>query len=112
MAAKITDFPANVTREALEILKAYKRVSIVRQNGRYSANSSVWLSNGYAKDFKVWEFYAAEQYTPAQRQLNYVQAFHDYPIDYTGKRDYKMIKELDSWDTLFIFDDDGNIVKA
>lgn len=112
MAAKITDFPANVTREALEILRAYKRVSIVRQNGRYSANSSVWLANSYAKDFKVWEFYAAEQYTPAQRQLNYIQSFHAYPTNYTGKRDYKMLKELDSWNTLFIFDNDGNIVKA
>jgi hypothetical protein len=101
-----------VTKEALDTLHAYKRVSVIREYGQYKVSTGICLKSSYAPDYKAWDFTAEEQFTPAQRQLNYVAAFHDYPMGYTGKRDYNMLRELESWDELFVFDGEGNIVRA
>lgn len=108
------ELPADVQNKIKEIAKAYSEVRVVYEYGKYNVGGGICLKAKYAPDYEViGDYYAKDLFTPEERILNYVEAFHEYPIQYKGERNYKMLKEIrGNWDLKFRFDDNGNIVIA
>lgn len=69
------------------------------------------LKASYAEDHEfIGTYKAKEVYTEPERTINYVESFHDYPIWYKGKRDYKWLKNLTNNDRVIF--DNNNLVTA
>ena len=77
----------------------------------------------YAGDHEFIGNYKAEDiFTEDERMLNYMESFHEYPIQYRGRRDYSMLNKLNQmrremtpdefWSIRFKFDETYNIVMA
>lgn len=104
--------PTEVQEKAKEVLKIYNEVHIIFENGEYKASACYGLRSSYPADFKVIGDYKAEEiFTPDERILNYINSFHEYPIEYKGKRNYPWLKTL-TWEDTVIFDSDHNLVTA
>lgn len=117
----LNELPKSVQKEIKETLKAYSEVPVTYENGRYSF--SLCLKSEYADDHEfIGTFYAKDIYTPEERIINYFESFHEYPISYKGKRDYKMLRDLEAernnmsceefWAIRFKLDSNGDIVRA
>lgn len=103
--------PQEVKERILRQLKAYDEVVVFYENGAY--NFGVCLKAKYAPDHKyIGTYTAKEVYTLEERTINYIESFHEYPIWYKGKRDYKMLHEIEGdWSVTFKLDSDGNLVR-
>ena len=89
---EISTLPLQVRVHIMETLKAYDEVTVTYENGEY--HYGLCIKSHYAPDHEFIGVYKAnELYTLEQRTENYMQTFHDYPIWYKGKRDYKMLRE-------------------
>ena len=110
---KLNDLPMNVQNKVRNTLKAYDEVTVDFENGDYHVMTGCLLKASYAPDFRsVGTFKAKEVFTEDERTINYVESFHDFPIWYKGKRDYRMLKEVGyDWDAKFALVD-GSIVRA
>lgn len=108
---KIYELPGNIQLKIRNTLKAYDRVDVYYENGMY--RFGLCIKKTYAPDHEViGTYYAKDIFTEEERIINYVEAFHDYPIQYKGKRDYAWLKTLTSWDDKVKFDENGNLVNA
>ena len=96
-----------------DTLKAYSNVNVVYEYGEYHFSPSISLKATYAPDHKfIGTVYADDIFTEEERMVNYIEAFHEYPIQYKGKRDYAMLKEVGyDWDAKFKMEN-GNLVRA
>lgn len=104
--------PADVREKCANVLKAYDKVYVSYEYGKYNVSTGVCIKAGYAPDHKfIGCFLADEVFTEEERMINYVESFHDYPIKYKGKRDYRLFNDV-TWNTKFKFDENGNIVLA
>ena len=108
------ELPADVQKDIKQTLKAYSEVFVVFEYGEYHVGVGVSLKAVYAPDHEViGTFYAKDLYTPEERDINYIEEFHDYPAGYKGKRDYRLLRELKGqWDVKFKYDEEGNLVVA
>lgn len=105
--------PIEVQEDAKKALRAYDRVYVIYEYGKYNVSVAIGLKSKYAPDHKfIGEYKAEEIFTPEERIINYVESFHEYPIQYKGKRDYAWLKTLTSWDDKVKFDENGNLVNA
>lgn len=88
---QFNELPADVRNEAKETLKAFDRVHVIFEHGKYHVSAGMALKNKYADDHRfVGTYYANEVFTEDERILNYVNEFQCFPIEYKGKRDYTM----------------------
>jgi hypothetical protein len=109
---QFNNLPETVQAKVKEILRAYRKCYVVYEYGEYHVSAGIALKAKYAPDHEfIGEYRDTEIYTDAERVINYVESFHDYPIEYRGKRDYRMINAL-TWSDKVKFDDNGNIVRA
>lgn len=77
-----------------EYLKAYDECFITYENGKYSFGCCI--KSNYSADHRVLGTILADDfYTPEERMENYMNEFHDYPIEYKGKRDYRAKKQYE-----------------
>ena len=97
------ELPEDVQAEAKETLKAYSKVTVEFANGKFHVFTGCMICKDYAFDQCVCGTYTAEEiYTPEERIINYMESFHDYPVEYKGERDYKMLNELGTnWNAKF-----------
>lgn len=108
----INNLPEYVQVKVKNALKAYDRCYVVYEYGEYHVSAGIALKAKYAPDHEyIGEYKNTDVFTSDERIINYVESFHDYPIEYKGKRDYRMINAL-TWDDKVKFDDSGNIVRA
>lgn len=83
------ELPENLQNEIKDYLRAYNKVTVWYENGRYTFGTC--LKKTYAADHEfIGEYRADEIYTDDERILNYVNEFQSYPIQYKGKRDYSI----------------------
>lgn len=109
---KFEDLPKDVQAEAKDTLECYDEVNVIYENGAFHVETCTCISASYAHDFIFLGVYkAVDVFTEEERILNYVNNFHDYPIQYKGYRDYHWLQTL-TWDDKVTFDDKGNIVLA
>lgn len=88
--------PKAIQKQVKNTLRAYDDCSVVFENGRYSVGGGVMIKAHYADDHEVIGNYRADEvYTETERTENYINQFHDYPMNYKGNRDYQLIKDLD-----------------
>ena len=88
--------PKAIQKQVKSTLRVYADCSVVFENGRYSVGGGVTLKAYYADDHEVIGNYRADEvYTETERTENYINQFHDYPMNYKGNRDYQLIKDLD-----------------
>lgn len=92
---ELNKLPKEVIKEAKNTLKAYGKVNVIFQNGNYKVQCGSLLLNEYPEDFKViGTAYAEDIFDEKDRMINYIEGFHSYPIEYKGKKDWGMIREL------------------
>lgn len=91
---KLATLPQEVQSYVMSTLKAYPEVTVSYENGQYSYG--VCLKKEYATDHEVLgTIYQSDIYNEVERMENYINTFCDYPIEYKGKRNYKMIKRME-----------------
>lgn len=109
----LNTLPIEIREKVKSVLKAYDEVHVIFEYGEYHVSAGISLKAVYADDHKfIGTYKANEIFTPEERIINYVEAFHEYPIQYKGKRDYVWLKSLTSWDDKVKFDENGNLVTA
>ena len=95
----MTDYrnlPNEVQEKVKKWLMVYDKTFVVYENGQYNVSSGVCLKAHYSNDHKViGEYTAKEIFTDTERIENYINVFYSYPIEYKGKRDYKLLKMLE-----------------
>lgn len=107
----LNTLPKEVQHEVKSILKAYDEVNVIFEYGEYHVSPGITLKARYAEDHEfIGTYKAKEVYTEPERTINYVESFHDYPIWYKGKRDYKWLKNLTNNDRVIF--DNNNLVTA
>jgi len=107
---KLNELPVEIQNKIKSVLRAYDECDVTFEYGEYHMGG-ICLKSSYGADHEYIGCYkASEVYTPEERTLNYVECFHDYPIQYKGKRDYRWLKTL-SRNAKLGYDTDGNIVE-
>lgn len=111
---KFNELPAEVREDVKRALRAYDRAYVIYEYGAYHTSVAIGLKAHYAEDHRVvGEYRADEVFTEDERIINYIESFHEYPIQYKGKRDYKILHEIEgNWEVKFKFDDEKNLVMA
>ena len=93
--------PKAIQKQVKNTLRAYADCSVVFENGRYLVGGGTTIKTHYADDHEVIGSYRADEvFTETERMENYINAFHCYPIEYKGNRDYQLVKDLDLIRTL------------
>ena len=73
---KFNELPQEVQNQVLQILKAYDGVEVTFKDSNYHLMVASVLKKYYGPDFQfVGLYYAADLYTPEQRDLNYIETF-------------------------------------
>ena len=102
--------PIKVQEEVKRMLKVYDDTDIWYENGQYSYFNCIKAH--YAPDHKYIGYVSKDDiYSEDEQIINYVEAFHAFPSNYKGQRDYAMINAAKR-DWKFKFDEKHNIVKA
>lgn len=108
---QFNELPKEVQNHIKNTLKAFPEETVTYENGAY--HYGVCLKANYAADYKyIGTYKDTDIYNEEERMINYIESFHDYPIEYKGKRDYRMLKEVGyDWSVKFKFEN-GNLVRA
>ena len=84
--------PLSVREKAKRTLRGFSEARIVYHDGEYHVYTSSMLLGKYPDDFKVvGDVHKDDIYTPDEQIINYIECFHDYPLQYKGKYDYSML---------------------
>ena len=107
------DLPTSVQEKVKKDLLAYSETSVWFEYGEYHVSPAIVIKSEYASDHEVIGTYTAKEvYTDEERIINYIETFHDYPIEYKVKRDYRMLNEIgNDWSIKFKMVD-GNLIIA
>lgn len=109
---ELNKLPAEVQNKVKKFLRAYNEVNVIYEYGEYHVGTGISLKAQYAADHVfVGTYKAKEVYTADERIINYVESFHEFPIEYKGKRDYKWLDTL-TWESKVKFDGNRNLVNA
>ena len=104
---KFNELPKEVQEEVKSILRAYSEETVYFENGKYTFGAT--LKAKYAPDYEyIGTYYAKDVFTEEERIVNYCNAFHDYPIEYKGTRDYSIMCDYSAKYKMV----DGNIIQA
>ena len=107
---KFHELPESVQNDVKERLRAYDSCTVTYERGSYHVSACVGITARYAPDFKICGRYAATDiFTPEERILNYANSFYGYPLEYHGKRDYRMMKSAEEHGEKLGYDNAGNI---
>ena len=89
MTKNFNELPKDVQERIKNTLRAYDKVDVYFEYGEYHFGLVIKIT--YGDDHKViGTYYAKDIFTDEERILNYVNEFQDYPIQYKGKRNYKI----------------------
>lgn len=90
---KFNQLPESVQTAIKSYLKAYDDVSVSYENGMYLFDDGI--KKYYAADYKFIGTYRKEQFYTEKEQIeNYINEFHDYPVNYKGSRDYALMHKM------------------
>lgn len=104
--------PNKVKAEVKKRLKMFPAVHVIFEYGEYKVSTGICIDATYAADHKfIGRYTDKEIFTPEERIVNYVESFHDYPIEYKGKRNYQWLNSL-TWKDHVKYDENGNLVTA
>lgn len=85
-----------VKEQVKSVCRAYSEAHVEYYNGEYHVEAGVSLRAIYPDDFEViGDYKAVDIFTEDERTINYVNAFHSYPVWYKGKRDYSLMRKMD-----------------
>jgi hypothetical protein len=89
----INTLPLKVQQGIKDTLKAFDVAYITFSGGEYRVSTGTCLLGEYPADYRVvGDVSKDDVYTKNEQAANYVECFHDYPAEYKGKRDYKMLQ--------------------
>jgi hypothetical protein len=97
MNKNFNELSQEIQEEVKQTLRAYDEVNVIFEYGKYHVSTGIALKKVYAPDHEViGRYFANDIFTPEDRIVNYIEEFISYPIEYKGKKDWAMIKELES----------------
>lgn len=86
------ELPKDIQDRIREHLKVFPKVEVYYEYGEY--RFGICLKKHYAPYHEfIGTFKDTDIFTEEERTENYIENFHDYPIWYKGKRDYKALRE-------------------
>ena len=104
---KFNELPHEIQEKVKRTLRAYDKETVWFENGKYTYG--IALKAKYASDHEyIGTYYAKDIYTEEERIINYCEEFHEYPIEYKGKRNYNILNDYKAKYKMV----DGNIVRA
>ena len=93
---KFETLPLEVQEQCKDTLKVYDSVNVIFEYGQYKVSTMIGITATYADDHEyIGNVYADDIFTKDERTINYIETFHDYPIWYNGKRDYRMLNAIE-----------------
>ena len=91
----INKYPQEIQEKILNTLRAYDEVHIIIcDDGTYEVSPDLCLSST-SKLVKMECIEVSEVYDEHEQTINYINQFRNYPYNFKGFRDYKLLKELD-----------------
>jgi len=88
----LNELPQSTQDEVMRTLCAYGKVSVVwKPNVGFVCQTFTVISNSDNGEVFIAEFNKDEVFTEAEQIVNYVNTFRDYPIAYSGKKDWAAI---------------------
>lgn len=116
----LTAYPIEVQNAVKSTLRAYSECHIERVGADYRVCTAHSIKTSYADEEILDTFTQDDVFTATEQVENYINSFGCYPVEYTGKRDYKILHKLEekefdpSTSTLTHWvgkiDEDGNFV--
>lgn len=89
--------PLEIQTQIKNTLRAYNEVNVIFEYGKYNVSTGISLKKKYAIDHEfIGTYYKDEIYNADEKIINYIEEFISYPIQYKGKKDWNMIKELEN----------------
>ncbi len=87
--------PLSVREDVKRTLRCFNEVHITFYNGEYHVSTGIMLMGHYPDDHRViGDVHKDDIYTPDEQIINYIESFHDYPIQYKGSRDYDLMRYM------------------
>ena len=72
----LADLPEDIQDKVKSTLKAYSKVNVTFEYGKFSVSAGCCIKSHYNFDhFSCGEYKASEVYTPEQRKQNYIECF-------------------------------------
>lgn len=113
------EYTDDIMDQIKEILKVYNKAYVLQENNsKHYVTNSLYLLNSRGSNYRLCDtFFAEDFYSAKERQLNYINSFVDFPPEYKGRRDMKLLQEMatnwkDGKSTIeIVFDEYGNFVK-
>jgi hypothetical protein len=91
------ELPESIQEEIKNTLRVFDGCYVIYEYGKYNVTTGIALKKEYAADHEfIGEYKANEMYSNDERIVNYIEEFLSYPAQYKGKKDWKMIKELEN----------------
>jgi hypothetical protein len=91
------ELPQEIQEKAKQTLRVFDEVNVIFEYGKYHVSTGIAIKKVYAPDHEViGRYFANEIYTPEERIIHYIEEFLSYPIEYKGKKDWSMIKEMEA----------------
>lgn len=87
--------PEHIKEDVKNTLKAYDKCYVNFQNGEYKVTIAIGILSEYPKDFKaIGTVHSHDIHSREERIENYINEFMSYPFDYSGKKDWDLIRKM------------------
>lgn len=98
--------PRKTVEEIEMVLKAYDECHVIYQNGKHEVMTDWCLKDEYPMDYKyIGELKAKDIFSKEELIENYINTFCSYPVKYNNKKDYAMLRKMETEKT---FDFENN----
>lgn len=92
---RLEKYSEEVQKKVRSVLSAYDECHIERHGSEYIVCTGWCLKNSYEDEEILDTFKKEEIFTEDEIIENYINSFHDYPINYKGKRNYQLMNMMD-----------------
>lgn len=109
-STKLENYPQDVQSQAKNLLRAFDEVYLTTDSDNNTKVSSSLILTATPHDGNTVTIKADEVYTPEQQIINYVEEFHEYPIQYKGYRDYQTLSKSIGKKLTAVFNENQDLV--
>lgn len=95
MNTEFNKLPIQIQDEVKSTLSAYGECTVIFENGSFRVSTGTVIKDSYSNDYKVIGRYLKQDiFSKKEQIINYIENFHDYPINWKGNRNYQLMKRM------------------
>lgn len=107
---KLENYSQDVQALAKSLLRGYDTVYLTTDSDNYTEVSTSLMITATPRITNTVTIHAKDVFTPEQQIINYVEEFHDYPIQYKGCRDHQTLSKSIGKKLTAVFNDNQDLV--